>query len=74
MTETIIYVYLPWEGVDLWAIAFAERVRDDVYRIVDCLEEGHLLQFGEGELVRCRLQRFSADHEHLTAYERAVEM
>lgn len=72
MTETIIYVYLPWEGVDVWAPVSAEHLHDDVYRIVDCLGEDDTVQFGKGELVRCRLRRFSADHEHLTAYERVA--
>lgn len=68
MTETI-YVYLPNEAVDVWAPAGAEHIQDDIYRILDCRGEDDEMQFGKGELVRCRLQRLS-EGEFLVAYKR----
>ena len=67
MVETI-YVYLPREAVHVWAPVDAEHVRDDIYRIIDCRGEDDSVQFGKGELVRCRRQRLH-EGEFLTAYE-----
>ncbi|MGD0866062.1 MAG: hypothetical protein ABSA49_10960 [Rhizomicrobium sp.] len=66
-TETI-YVYLLNEGTDAWVPVSAERVRDNVFRIIDCGGEDDAAQFKKGELVRCRRQRLS-DDESLVAYE-----
>ena len=70
---TTIYVFLPGEAIPVWAPADAEHVHEDVYRIVDCRNEGENMQFGKGTLVRCRLEKrsgdFGAESETLVAYE-----
>jgi hypothetical protein len=66
-----IYVFLPNEGTDVWAPVDAERVREGIYRIVDCRREDDEVQFRKGTLVRCRHQNLSGG-THLVAYE-AVE-
>jgi hypothetical protein len=68
MTAQTIYVYLPDEAVDVWAPVDAERVKDDIYRIVDCRGEDDAVQFGAGTLVRCRPQRLSGG-ECIVAFE-----
>lgn len=65
---TKIHVKLPDEGTEVWAPVYAEHLRDDVYRIVDC--QGAEAEFGKGVLVRCRQKTFS-DGEALVAYETA---
>ena len=56
MTQ-IIYVYLPEEAVDVWAPVDAELILDNVYRILDCRGEDDAVQFGKGDLVRCRWEK-----------------
>jgi hypothetical protein len=68
-----IYVYLPNEAVDVWAPVDADHVQDEIYRIVDCRGEDDEVEFGKGELVRCRLRRFY-EGERLTAYERVDQL
>ena len=67
MPDTI-YVYLPEEAVDVWAPVTAERIRDDVYRILDCRGEDEAVEFRKGSVVRCRWQELSDGHA-LVAYE-----
>lgn len=61
-TAHTIYVYLLGEGVPVWVPVDAERVCDDIYRILDCRWEDEVVQFGKDTLVRCRLQKLSGDH------------
>ena len=75
MTTETIFVFLPREATAVWAPVDAERVGDNVYRIVDCRGEDDAVEFGKGAVVRCRLQVLSGDlgrdEECLVAYESA---
>ena len=53
-----IYVRLLDEGVDCWRPVTAERVRDDIYRIVGAAPdpEDEKWEFFVGQLVRCNWQ------------------
>ena len=65
-----VYVSLLDEGVDVWRPVSAERVEEDVYRIVEEAPgpEDEKWEFLPGQLVRCRLQQLSVG-EFLVAYE-----
>jgi hypothetical protein len=77
MFETI-HVYLPEEAVDCWFPVQAERVVDDVFRILDEAPADPVWEFGKGDLVRCRVQKLVEGgvrvHEGLVAFERAVQV
>jgi hypothetical protein len=69
---TTVYIHLLNENVDVWVPVDAEHVRDDVYRLVDCRGTKAEFEFGEGMLVRCRIQLLSeglVNEECLVAYE-----
>lgn len=51
MTETI-YVYLLWEGIDVWRPVEA-LVESAGYRITGSEPKGENWQFNAGSLVRC---------------------
>ena len=63
-----IFVAFKDQKNTVWAYADAEHVRDDVYRIIDCREDGSATQFREGAVVKCRIQRLHAG-DALVAYE-----
>jgi hypothetical protein len=69
-----IYVALLDEGVDVWRPVMAERVRGDVYRIVDQTydRETECWQFEPGEEVVCAMMD-TEDGARLTATRRVSD-
>ncbi len=77
VTIVTIHIYLPEEAVDCWFPARAEHVSGDVYRLIDPSPEDPVLEFKQGDLVRCRMQAFSGDGRRpnwdgLTAFEKVT--
>lgn len=73
---TTIHVYLLDEGTDCWVAVNGEHVAGNKYRISDVAPGDQLWEFGNGDLVRCRVQMLSAGtaaQEGLVAFERAEE-
>ena len=67
-----IYVYLLDEGTDVWAPVDAERVGDDLYRIVseNSDPDDECWEFTTGEVVRCIPRIFSGGAQGLVAVAR----
>jgi hypothetical protein len=71
---TTVYVALLDEGVDVWRPVSAERIGEDVYRLIGEAPDPEIekWEFPPGELVHCRQQRLS-EGEFLVAYEAASQ-
>jgi len=75
MPIEMIHVYLPEEGADRWFRCKAECLGGDLYRILEEAPKDRVLQFGKGDVVRCRVQRLvegARFSEELVAFERAT--
>jgi hypothetical protein len=57
-TETI-YVYLPDEAVDVWRPVQAEKLEDDVYRVLGPIPEEAVWEFPPGSIVRVQARQLS---------------
>jgi len=69
-----IYVYLPEEATPCWYPARAENLGGGLYRLLDPSPDDPVLEFSQGDVVRCRVQVFSGDggqdRDGLVAYEK----
>jgi hypothetical protein len=67
-----IYLYLCGEGTDVWRPVKAERIENDIYRIVSLNEapEDEQWQFDTGDIVRCEFRVFSGGESRIVAVER----
>ena len=71
--DSTIYISLKDEGTDVWRPVSAERVRDDVYRIIGTrADDTESWEFTTGDMVRCREQSFATGERGLVAYERVT--
>jgi hypothetical protein len=72
MTIVNSYIYLPEEAVDCWYPVQAEHLGGDRYRILEEPESDPILEFHNGEIVRCRFQKLGVGRtfeDELVAYE-----
>jgi hypothetical protein len=60
MNIETIYVYLPGEATDCWYPARAERLGGDTFRLIDPSPEDPVLEFGQGDIVRCRPRQLTS--------------
>jgi hypothetical protein len=68
-----IYVALLDEDVDVWRPVAAEHLEGDLYRLLDETPEGEVWEFATGDVVRCRMRRFSGRPEDaLVACEKST--
>ncbi len=71
---TKIYVALTDEGVDCWRPIDAERLQENIFRIIGTPPPDEQWQFSCGEVVRCENRRFDgSDALELVAIERMDE-
>ncbi len=68
--ETMIYVTLVGEGLNLMRSVRAEHLGRDFYRIIETMPEGETWEYGPGQVVRCRKQNLSSG-KAMVAYEEA---
>lgn len=68
--ETMIYINLMGEGLNLMRSVTAEHLGRDFYRITDTMPEGETWQFQPGQVVRCKKQNLSTG-KAMVAYEEA---
>lgn len=68
--ETMIYVTLVDEGLNVLRSVKAEHLGRDFYRILDEMPEGETWQFGSGQVVRCKKKNLSSG-KALVAIEEA---
>ena len=68
--QTLIYVTLVGEGLNVLRSVNAEHLGRDYYRIVDTMPEGETWQFQPGQVVRCKKQNLSSG-KALVAMEEA---
>jgi hypothetical protein len=68
--ETMIYINLLGEGLNVMRSVTAEHVGRDYYKIVDTMPEGETWQFQPGQVVRCKKQTLSTG-KALVAFEEA---
>jgi len=69
-----IYVYLLDEGVDVWRPVDAERVGDDLYRIISEAPDRDFedWEFTTGEVVRCIPRILSGGAQGIVAVARVA--
>jgi hypothetical protein len=71
--RTTIYVALLDEDVDVWRPVAAQHLVGDLYRLIDETPESEAWEFATGDVVRCRMRRFSGRSEDvLVAYEKST--
>jgi len=58
--ETMIYVTLMGEGLNVLRAVRAEHLGRDYYKIVDQMPEGETWQYGPGQVVRCKKKNLSS--------------
>lgn len=68
--ETMIYVNLVGEGLNVLRSVRAEHLGHDFYKIIEDTPEGETWQFGAGQVVRCKKQKLSSG-KALVAFEEA---
>ncbi len=68
--ETMIYVTLMGEGLNVLRSVRAEHLGRDFYRIIDAMPEGETWQFESGQVVRCKKKNLSSG-KALVAIEEA---
>lgn len=68
--ETMIYINLLGEGLNVMRSVRSEHVGRDYYRIIDVMPEGENWQFQPGQVVRCKKQTLSTG-KALVAVEEA---
>jgi len=72
MTLIKIYVALLNEGTDCWRPVEAERLSDNVFRIVSPTPPDERWQFSRGDIVRCQEKSFQ-DGFGLVAIEKVTQ-
>ena len=69
-----IHIYVPEEATPCWYPARAENLGDGLYRLIDPSPADPVLEFIQGDVVRCRVQSLSGDggvsQDRLVAYEK----
>ena len=70
MTETI-YVELVGEGTKCWRPVRAERLSEELYRILEPKPSDENWAFQAGDKVKCKMHTFQGGGAALLAYERA---
>lgn len=68
--ETMIYVNLVGEGLNVLRSVRAEHLGRDFYKIVEETPEGETWQYSQGQVVRCKKQKLSSG-KALVAFEEA---
>jgi hypothetical protein len=68
--ETMIYINLLGEGLNVMRSVTAEHLGRDYYKITDTMPEGETWQFQPGQVVRCKKQTLSTG-KALVAFEEA---
>ncbi|MBV8072834.1 MAG: hypothetical protein JO270_23225 [Acidobacteriaceae bacterium] len=68
--ETMIYVNLIGEGLNVLRSVRAEHLGRDYYRIIDTVPEGEIWEYGPGQVVRCKKKNLSSG-KAMVAYEEA---
>lgn len=68
--ETMIYVTLVGEGLNVMRSVRAEHLGRDYYRIIDTMPEGETWEYGPGQVVRCKKKNLSSG-KAMVAYEEA---
>ena len=68
--ETMIYVNLVGEGLNVLRSVRAEHLGRDFYKIVEDTPEGETWQYSAGQVVRCKKQKLSSG-KALVAFEEA---
>jgi hypothetical protein len=68
--ETIIYLNLVGEGLNVLRTVRAEHLGRDFYRIIDDMPEGETWEFTPGQVVRCKKKSLSSG-KGLVAFEEA---
>lgn len=68
--DTLIYISLLGEGLNVLRSVHAEALGRDYYRIVDEIPEGETWQFQPGQVVRCKKQKLSTG-KAMVAFEEA---
>ncbi len=68
--ETLIYVTLVGEGLNLLRSVQAEHVGRDFYRIIEEMPEGETWEYRTGQVVRCKKKNLSSG-KALVAMEEA---
>ncbi len=68
--ETMIYVNLVGEGLNVLRSVRAEHLGRDFYKITEGMPEGETWEYGPGQVVRCRKQKLSSG-KALVAFEEA---
>ncbi len=68
--ETMIYVMLMGEGLNVLRSVQAEHLGRDFYRIIEPMPEGETWQFQPGQVVRCKKKNLSSG-KGLVAVEEA---
>jgi hypothetical protein len=68
--ETMIYVTLVGEGLNVLRAVRAEHLGRDFYRIADEMPEGETWQWGPGQVVRCKKKNLSSG-KAMVAFEEA---
>ena len=58
--ETMIYVNLVGEGLNVMRAVRAEPLGRDFYRIIDTMPEGEIWQYGPGVVVKCKKKNLSS--------------
>lgn len=68
--ETMIYVNLVGEGLNVLRSVRAEHLGRDFYKIVEATPEGETWEYSAGQVVRCKKQKLSSG-KALVAFEEA---
>jgi hypothetical protein len=68
--ESLIYLNLVGEGLNVLRTVRAENLGRDYYRIADIMPEGEQWEFTPGQVVRCRKKSLS-NGKHMVAFEEA---
>ena len=65
----MIYIKLLNEGVNAWRPVAAEKISQDVFRIVEPQKSDEEWEFSSGKMVRCTTHMFADNKEGLVAIE-----
>jgi hypothetical protein len=63
--ESIVYVRIVNEDVDVWRPVAAEHIGGDSYRLLDDTPEGEEWPFGKNDVVRCEHRRLTGRIEEV---------
>jgi hypothetical protein len=72
--NTTIYIPLLGEGTDVWRPVSAERICDEIYRVIGAPPNAtEVWAFETGDAVRCRVRTFAEGERRLVAYEQVTD-